>query len=118
MSFNYGPLKNTASRLLKKFGKPITINVLTGQNNDPVTGGKNPTYTDTTGNGVTLAYQGKEIDQSLIRTGDIKLIIEDLDIEPVVGSTTTVSSDLYRVDAVEKVSPGPVNLIYIIRLRK
>ena len=116
--FNYVKMQATASRLLKKFGQSITIRVLTGETLDLSTQSKVSTYTDTTGNGVTLNFNNNEIDGSLILTTDIKLVIENLDIEPIINSITTIDSVTYRVSSVNPVNPEGTNIVYKIGLRK
>ena len=114
MSFDYAKMKSTASRLLKKFGKPITIQVLTGEADDPVTMSKVSTYTNSTGYGVTMPIKSNEVDGSLILASDVRLIIENIDLEPVVGSLY----DGYRVVSVMPLKPANTNLIYTCILRK
>ena len=111
-------LQATASKLLAKFGQPITVQVFQGNTSDPITGGKTETYTNATGNGVTLGYKGSEVDQSMILDGDIKLIIENLAIEPTVNSKVPIDGKTYRVKNKMKVKPKDLNIYYELRLRR
>jgi len=118
MKFDYEGSKDRASKLLKRFGRSITIRVLTGKTFDIPTQTNTPTYSDVTGNGVTLDFKNSEIDGSLILSSDIKLIIENLTVEPVIDSTTTIDGVAYRVSSVMLTEPAGVNIVYKIGLRK
>ena len=117
MSFYIG-LQLASSRLLKKFGKSITVQVLTGQSYDPATKADTPTYTDSIGFGVTVPVRNSEVDDNLILKSDIKLIIENISLEPVVGSIVVNNGITYRVTMFEPLSPADTNLIYKVMLRK
>lgn len=116
--FNYTRMQATASRLLKKFGKEITVQVLTGETLDIPTQSKVNIYTDVTGNGVTGKFNNNEIDGSLILTTDLKLTIENLSIPPVINSKVSIDGVDYRVASVSKSKPAGINLLYKIGLRK
>jgi len=118
MSAFYDGLQSTASRLLKKFGKSITVQVLTGSTYDPATLGNISTFSDSTGFGVTVPIKSSEVDGSLILTGDVKLIIENISLAPVVGSMVVNNSITYRVEMSEPLNPADTNLIYTCMLRK
>lgn len=118
MSDFYSGLQSTAKRLLQKFGKPVTVQVLTGQVDNPITMGKDLTFTDSIGDGVTVPIKNSEIDGSLILSGDVKLIIENIDLAPVVGSKVINNGITYRVQMFEPLNPADTNLIYTCMLRK
>ncbi len=114
----YGGLQNTASRLLKKFGKSITVQVPTGKVSNPATMSNDVTYTESTGYGVTLGFKNSEVDGTLILKSDIKLIIENIDLEPIRGSLVSVKGNEYRVQSVMPLNPADINLIYTCVLRR
>ena len=114
----YSGLQDTARRLLKKFGKNVTVQVLTNQVADPITMSNNLTFTDSTGFGVTIPIKNGEADGSLILESDLKLIIENIDLEPVVGSKVTNNGITYRVMSFSPLNPADTNLIYTCILRK
>ena len=117
-AFNYPKMQATASRLLKRFGKSITVNVLTGKTFDASTRTNTPTYSDVIGYGVKATFNNREIDGSLILSSDIKLIIENLSLRPVIDSLVTLSGVEYRVSSVGVVEPADLNIVYILGLRK
>lgn len=116
--FDYDAMQATASRLLDKFGSQTTVRVVTGKTYNPATGSNDKTYTNATGNGVTVNFRNSEIDGDLVRSSDIKLIIENLTTEPVVDSEVTVRGGVYRVMDVMPLNPAGTNLIYTLQLRK
>ena len=118
MSFDYAKMQATAKRLLKRFGKSITVIVLTGKPYDAATRTNTPVYTDSIGYGVKTNFNNSEIDGSLILSSDIKLIIENLDLRPVIDSLVTLSGVEYRVSSVGVVEPADINLVYVLGLRK
>ena len=117
MSF-YGGLQETASRLLARLGAPVTVSVLTDNAYDPVTLTNGETFTDSIGNGVTVPISAKEMQNSLVLMGDVKLIIENVSLAPTVGSKVINNSIEYRVEMVEPLNPAGINLIYTCMLRK
>ena len=118
MSAFYDEMLIVATELLTEFGAPVTINVLTGNAYDPVTLTNDETFTDSIGNGVTVPISAKEMQNSLVMAGDMKLIIENIALAPTVGSTVTNNGIKYRVEMVEPLSPAGTNLIYTCMLRK
>ena len=117
MSF-YSGLQETASRLLAKYGKPVTVSVLTGNGYDPVLLTNTETFEDVTGNGVTVPVSAKEMQNSLVLMGDLKLIIENITPAPTVGSTIVNNGIKYRVEMADPLTPANTNLIYTCMLRK
>lgn len=117
MSF-YGGLQQTASKLLAKFGKPVTVSVLTGNGYDPVLLTNTETFEDVIGNAVTVPISAKEMQDSLILAGDIKLIIENITPAPTVGSTIVNNGIKYRAEMIEPLNPADTSLIYTCIMRK
>ena len=118
MSAFYDEMLIVATELLAEFGAPVTLGVLTGNTYDPVTLTNGETFADSIGNGVTVPISAKEMQNSLVMAGDMKLIIENVALAPTVGSTVTNNGIKYRVEMVEPLSPAGTNLIYTCVLRK
>jgi hypothetical protein len=117
MSF-YPNLQKTASRLLKQYGKSVTIQVFSGGTYDPVTKSLAKGYTPTTGNGVFLNVDKSDVDGSQILTTDTKLIIENIDTLPTIDSTVENGGETLKVVSVSPLKPADTNLIYTLILRK
>lgn len=120
MSFSYSAMQKTARGLLKKFGKQNTVRVLISESgSDPATGVKAKEFTNVSVLSVFLNYTSNEIDGTLVKTGDVKMISEDFTPAPTINSTVTANGVLYRVANFEQVNPSlDTNVIYKIQLRK
>ena len=109
----------TASRLLSRYGEPVSVS-------SPATGGYNPitgapsdgedgeTYT---GNGYPSRYNKSEINETVIQSGDVRLILELLDERPQVGWYATVDSKTYRIMDVNPIRKSGGDVLYICQLR-
>lgn len=118
MSAFYDDMLIVATELLAEFGAPVSINVLSDNTYDPVTLTNGETFTDSIGNGVTVPISAKEMQNSLVLMGDVKLIIENIALAPTVGSKVINNGIEYRVEMVEPLNPAGTNLIYTCMLRK
>lgn len=113
--FDYARMRETALRLLTKFGKEVTL-MRSGKNDsnynpsDGTFSGAVPT--EPAGVGVLLAYNNKEINGTEIRATDRKLIFQ--------GDKLLIG-DLYgdfRVHAVNDIDPDETGIILtIVQLR-
>ena len=111
MSYDYTSLANTAIGLIDKFGRDTTLrtNVITGTEFDPTI-----TPNDTTISAVFLNFKSDEVDGTLIRSSDKKLLTYtamDLKNEIVDGGTK------YEVVRVDEVKPGVTPMIYKVQIR-
>lgn len=116
----YSKLAATATRLIKKFGAPVTLPRETGGSSDPVTGeetaGVDATVTTT---GVMLNYDAKLIDGVNILASDRVLVLTNeqeitIDDTPIFGS----ESDPWTIVGINEKSPVGTALVYFVQVRK
>ncbi len=118
MSF-YSGLTTTAARLLLKYGQTVVLKFETGGTVDPATGivTDAATVTTVTGSGAASRYKNAEVDGTVIRSGDQRLILEKVSTMPQTGWRAQVSGKEYKVMDVTPISPGNEDVIYICQLR-
>lgn len=115
----YTGLASTASRLLTDKGQSVTFSRQTGGTFDPVLGAESGASTTTfSGYAAALSYNNAEIDGTVVKKGDVRLVIESTTATPETGDQCTVDSVVYRVMMVEPVSPGGTTVINKVQLRK
>lgn len=113
-------LATTASKLLASNGEAVTLTFPpTTPAFDPITGApQTPSAATTvTGNGYPSAYKKSEIDGEVIKSGDIKLILEKVAQRPETNATATVDSKTYRIQDVQLIRKSGADIIYICQLR-
>ena len=114
----YAGLADTAARLLADKGQIISFSRQTGGTFDPVLGAESgASATAFTGNGAAFNYMNAEIDGTVVRRGDVRLIVESTDTVPEQGDTCTVDSAVYRVMMVEPIAPAGITVINKVQLR-
>ena len=118
MSF-YSGLTATAAKLLLKYGQSVVLKHETGGTVNPATGvvTTSATVTTITGNGAASRYKNAEVDGTLIRSGDQRLILEKVSTVPQTGWKAQVSGKEYKVMGAVPISPGNEDVIYICQLR-
>lgn len=118
MSF-YSGLAATAAKLLAEKGQTISFSRQTGGSFDPALGAESGASTTTfTGNGAAFGYNNAEIDGTVVQRGDVRLIVESTATVPEQDDECTVDSVVYRVMAVEPISPAGITVINKVQLRK
>ena len=119
MSSFYTVLAATASRLLAEKGQTISFSRQTGGTFDPVLGNESGASTTTfTGNGAAFGYNNAEIDGTVVRKGDVRLVVESTTTAPEQQDQCTVDSVVYRVMAVEPITPAGITVINKVQLRR
>lgn len=109
--FDYAPLDTTASALIERFGRTMTLRTLvqSGSAFDPTV-----TNSDASITGVMTGYRANQIDGTLIQAGD-KLLL--------THSAVTVQDKIvddgkeYSVITVDTVKPGGTTLLYKVQVR-
>ncbi|MGB3255155.1 hypothetical protein [Buttiauxella gaviniae] len=116
MAINYLRMRATATRLLTENGAQYTLTrggtVQRDENGREV---KTPAVSSTV-TGVITAYQPREIDNSLVLTGDIKLTAT-FETEIRSGDLIAIDGRTYRVVQPNPVIPGKVIISYKVQLR-
>lgn len=121
--FDYARLARTAQRLIDRFGVPETI---TGYTDSPNPAGANKppirTLATLTANAVFLDIDQKLIDGTLIKTGDMKVLLSALnfDIPPKLKGTISrlTENEVWNIEEVKPLNPGGIKLIYTLLVRK
>ena len=107
-----------ATRLLAKFGQPMTFNRSIAGAFDPMT---NTTAADMdstyTGFVHPEDYTRFERDLESVRQDDIKLLVNQTTDDPLIGDTFTLDTVSYSIVDIEKVKAQGETIIYIIQGR-
>lgn len=118
MASFYEGLAVVAANLLDKYGQLISFSRQTGGTYDPILENESGASTTTfTGNGAAFNYNKSEVDGTVVKFGDVRLVVETLTTEPAQNDECTVDGIVYRVMAVEPVSPGGTTVINKVQLR-
>lgn len=122
----YADMAATAADLIAEFGQPVTLTrSVPGTYNTATATNGAPQVTTQSCLAVEDAYKAREIDGTLIRVGDKKLILSPQTsagasvTAPQTGDTVTFAdTSVWTVKAVEPLSPGGTALIYTLQLRQ
>jgi hypothetical protein len=115
----YAEMQDVAQELLDGFGQPVTL-VIEGSagggydaSGDPL-----PATPDVavSGLGAVTPYNIKEIDGTVIQSGDCKFYYEG--VAPEIGMVVTLSGIKWRVVSVSITQPGGIVVMYTCQLRK
>lgn len=118
MTFDYSRSRATAERLIARFGQSGSIRRLTpggGPDYDP----GEPTTTDYDVTFVLSEYSNREIDGTLIKAGDKKVLLstEGLSITPALGDRIVVAGTAHRIENIKPLNPGGTVLLYEMQAR-
>lgn len=117
MTYSYAPLKRTATRLLDKFGRTMSIRRTSLTGSDPW----NPSATtaDTDFRGVVSDYEAKDIDGVAVLMTDKRVLADPaLSVAPTVGDKVVIDTLVYQVVNVTTHSPGPTTVLYELQIRR
>lgn len=115
--FNYSGLASTATRLIDKFGGDVTLRIKTDGTYDPIIGANTDVFTDTVVKGAKLDFDNREIDGTLIKLGDVKVIIDGL-FDVGIFSLILIGSDQYSIVRQIPLNPGDTRLITTVQCRR
>ncbi len=114
----YENMAATASSLITKFGKPITISRTVGETDDPVTGVHvTGTTTEYTPNGIFQTIKASLIDGTRIKFGD-KMFVIDNSFTPLLTDVVPISGSDWAIEEITPVEPANLALVYFVRIRK
>lgn len=121
MTFNYAKIAATASALVAKFGQAITVTrVAAGGAYDPATGAvEGGTAVAVNGIGVALDYAQREIDGTIIQSGDRRILIAaSLSITPSAGDSLALAGgQMLRVMSSKPLSPAGIIVLHEVQAR-
>ena len=117
---DYTAIATSAQSQIEDAGLPITVTRSTVDSFDPALGYTVPgADIVATGYGVQPAYSARDIDGTVIKRGDMRLLIgPELAIVPEVGDTVTVDSVTWHIVNVDNLTPAGTDLLYTCQVRK
>ena len=113
----YARMQATAQRLISKYGQIGTVTRIAPP--DPVFGG-DPVETAYPATLVPMAYDARNIDGTVIKTGDVQVYISavGLAIVPQVDDTAMVGGKGYRIVSVDPYNfDGVTNVVFVCQGR-
>lgn len=120
MAIDYATIATNAQQAIEDAGTAIMVSRSTEDSFDPTLGTVVPGADITAeGYGVMTRYSNYNIDGTLIKQGDMKLLIgPGLSIEPAVGDTVTVDGNVWKIVNTPHVNPAGTDCLYICQVRK
>lgn len=117
---NYTNLQKTAQRLIGSFGQDVTYTDSVKGTYDPVTNTLISQKQEYVVKGVRMNYALSNIDGESVKQGDIRLLLEalDLPITPKPGDKISMSEETWEVISLLSTQPGDTVVYYELQLRK
>lgn len=106
------------------YGAALTIRRTTAGDYDPDTGSSGATTTDYAGSGIRKNYQLKDIDGSLIKSGDLQFIVSPVLLngsdmpEPTTTDKLLFDGDTYVIASVKAWDFAGLALGFVVQARK
>lgn len=122
--FQYARLARTAQRLIDRFGVTEQIKGFVDGEPDPLKPNRPPVRTliDQNAKAVFLAIDNKLIDGTLIKEGDMKVLLSPLDMTIPLKITGTISreaeGEVWSIIKIKPLNPGGIKLLYTLQVRK
>ena len=118
-------MQKTSNKLLLGKGQTVTITHVVPGTYDPATGGVTNTTTTQTGTGAVMDWDARQVDGTLIKIGDKKLLLSPLNTAgtvltaPVLGDTVTdAAGTVYTLVApLSTLSPSGTAVLYTCNMR-
>lgn len=118
MNFDYAALASKSAALLSKFGRDVTRRRVTRGAYDTSQGSAaNAGQADATFKGALLDFGTREVDGTLVKSTDKKLLLEASGA-PLASDTFLVGGLEYAVVSVKEISPAGTPVLYEVQLRK
>ena len=119
MSFDYAKSAATAARLLDKFVQSLTFSLPDrAEGGAPGVPGTTIPGRSITGVGVKLDYKNREIDGTVIQTGDARILLEATSEPPANGMTLTIAGIEWRVENWQPLEPADTVVMYTLQVRR
>lgn len=112
-------LSATATRLLREKGEAVAISYVTAEIRNPATGEITTagTVTTITGYGYPGRFMSNEVDGSVIKRTDIRLVLNSIGSRPEPGWLAFLQGKSFRILDVQPVTLAGGDIIYICQLR-
>lgn len=109
-----------AIRLLKAKGEAVQVTFPASPTFDPitgevVTGGVPELVLD--GYGYPSQYKAADVDGTVIKSGDVRLVLGVMDTRPVAGCAVLVDGVTYRAMNITAIREAGSDVLYIVQLR-
>lgn len=117
MSFDYSRAATSSLRLLERYGRKALLRRTKTGEYDPATGKTSQKSVDHEAICVFLGYQQRDIDGTVIRAGDQRVLMAPNAPRPITGDAVVIDDQVLGVVAVEVVEPAGVALLYKIQVR-
>lgn len=116
---DYASLAKTSARLLKSFGRAVTVRKYTKGAYDPATGTASTTYTDTILNGVTLRFgKGQSLfNGNQIQANDARLLLDPKAVLNVADKII-IGGVQWGVVAISSLHPDGTELLHDLHIRR
>ena len=113
MAYDYSRMVSTATRLISKYGRSMTLRSTT-ETGDPW----NPTQTnsDTAITGTVVDYKSSEIDGDAIQTNDKRILIDSTAV-PTLQDKVVDGSVEYSIIDIREIKPGSTVVLYDLQVR-
>ena len=120
----YDRMQKTSNRLLVGKGQTVTLKHTVAGTYTPGTGITNTT-TEQTGTGAVVDWDARQVDGTLIKTGDKRLLLSPLNTAgtaltaPVLGDTVTDAASVVHtlVAPLKTISPAGTAVLYDCNMR-
>lgn len=116
---DYAKNKATATKMLTKFGRDVTLRVVTAGTYNPATGTVSNTNADETRKAAIFAYSKGEQHQAgtLIQANDKKAYMDANGTTPDVSHKVVIDSVVYSIISVDELKPATVAILYTLQVR-
>ncbi len=122
--FDYSEIAETANEIIEEFGQAVTLTHVIPGAYDPTTGGVTNTTTTQTGTGAVVNWAARQIDGTLIRATDKRLLLSPLNTAgaaltaPVLGDTVSIGGVTYTlVEPLKEINPAGTVVLFDVNLR-
>ena len=107
------------TKLLAEFGEAVSLTYETDEVRNPATGEVTTPASENVvpGFGYPSRFQNAEVDGTVIKRSDTRLILNKVDEEPAQGWRAQVQGKTFRVMDVQPITKSGADVIYICQLR-
>jgi len=112
-------IADTGTKLLAEFGESVSLTYETDEVRNPATGEITTPASENVvpGFGYPGNFQNAEVDGTVIKRSDTRLILNKVDEEPAQGWRAQVQGKTFRVMDVQPITKSGADVVYICQLR-